>query len=50
MISIKHAADLMNYLSHFIRAKESRNTEFINATKKLEALLLYADYMFLPRG
>jgi len=43
-ISIKHGVNVIHSISHLIRANESRNTQFINSTKKLEALLVFADY------
>jgi len=49
-VSIKHAVGVIQSISHLIRANESRNTEFINGAKKLEALLLFADYLFLVSG
>jgi len=48
--SIKHAVDVIHSISHLIRANESRNTKFINGAKKLEVLLLFADYSFLASG
>jgi len=49
-ILIKHGADVIHSISHFIRANESRNTQFINGAKKLEALLVFADYLLLASG
>jgi len=46
-ISIKHGVNVIHSISHLIRANESRNTQFINSAKKLEALLGFADYSFL---
>jgi len=46
-ISIKHDVDVIHFISHLISANESRNTQFINGAKKLEALLVFADYLFL---
>ena len=46
-ISIKHGVNVIHSISHLIRANESRNTQFINGAKKLEALLVFADYSFL---
>jgi len=37
-------------ISHLIRANECRNTQFINSAKKLGALLVFADYLFLASG
>jgi len=50
MISIKHGVNVIHYFSHLIRANESRNTSFINGAKKLEALLVFADYSYLASG
>jgi len=49
-ISIKDGVDLIHSISLLIEANESRNTQFINGTKKLEALLVFADYLFLASG
>jgi len=49
-ISIKHVVDIIHFISHIIRANESRNTQFINCAKKLEALLVFADYSLLASG
>ena len=49
-ISIKHGVDVIHSISHPIRANESRNTQFINGAKKLEVLLVFADYSFLASG
>jgi len=49
-ISIKHGVDVIHSISHLIRANESRNTQFINGAKKLEALPVFADYSFLVSG
>jgi len=49
-ISIKHGIDVIHSISHLIRANECRNTQFITAAKKLEALLVFADYLFLASG
>jgi len=49
-ISIKHGVDVIHSISHLIRANKSRNTQFINSAKKLEALLVFADYSFLASG
>jgi len=46
-ISIKHGVNGIYYFSHLIRANESRNKKFINEAKKLEALLVFADYSYL---
>jgi len=44
MISTKHVVNVIQYFSHLIRANESRHTQFINAAKKLEVFLVFADY------
>jgi len=49
-ISIQHGVDVSHSISHRIRANESRNTQFINGSKKLEALLVFADYSLLASG
>jgi len=49
-ISIKHGVDVIHSISHLIRANKSGNTQFINGTKKLEALLVFADYLFVASG
>jgi len=49
-ISIKHDVDVIHSISHLFRANESRNTQFINGAKKLEALLVFVDYLFLASG
>jgi len=49
-ISFKHGVDVIHTITHPIRANESRNTQFINSAKKLEALLVFADYSFLASG
>jgi len=46
-ISIKPGVNVIHSISHLIRANESRNTQFINVAKKLEELLVFADYSFL---
>jgi len=46
-ISIKHGVNVIHSISHLIRANKSRNIQFINGGKKLEALLVFADYLFL---
>jgi hypothetical protein len=46
-ISFKHGVDVIHSISHLIRANTSRNPQFINGAKKLEALLVFADYSFL---
>jgi len=46
-ISIKHVVNVILYISHLFRANKSRNTQFIKGAKKLEALLVFADYSFL---
>jgi len=49
-IPIKHGVDVIHSITHLIRANESRNTQFINGAKKPEALLEFADYLFLASG
>jgi len=49
-ISMKHGVDVIHFIPHLITANEYRNTQFINGAKKLEALLLFADYSFLASG
>jgi len=49
-ISIKHGVDVIHSISHLIRAKERRNTQCINGAKKLEALFVFVDYLFLASG
>jgi len=49
-ISIKHGVDVIHSISHLIRANKSRNTQFINGSKKMEVLLVFADYSFLASG
>jgi len=49
-ISIKQGVDVIHSISHLIRVNESRNTQFINGAKMLEALLVFADYSFLASG
>jgi hypothetical protein len=46
-ISNKHGVNVIHSISNLIWANESRNTQFINGAKKLEALLVFADYSFL---
>jgi len=46
-ISIKDDVDVVHFISHPIRANESRNTQFINGAKKLDVILVFADYSFL---
>jgi len=50
MISIKHGVNVIHNFSHLIRANESRNTWFINDAKKLEALLVCAEYSYVASG
>jgi len=50
MISIKCGVNAIHYFSHLIRANESRNTQSINSPKKLEQLLVFADYSYLASG
>jgi len=50
MISLKDGVNVIHCFSHLIRANKSRNTQFINHTKKLEVLLVTADYPYLVRG
>jgi hypothetical protein len=47
MISIKHGVDVIHYFYHLIRGNECRNTQFNNGAKKLEVLLVFADYSYL---
>jgi len=42
--------NVIDSISHLIRSDESRNTQFINGAKELEALLVFADYPFLASG
>jgi len=49
-ISIKHGVDVIHSISHLISANESRNTQFLNGAKKLEALHGFADFSFLVSG
>ena len=49
-ILIKHGVDVINSISHPIRASESRNTQFINGATKLEAVHVFAYYSFLVSG
>jgi hypothetical protein len=46
-ISIKHAVDLIHSIFQVIRPNESTNTQFFHGMKKLEALLVVADDLFL---
>jgi len=46
-ISINHGVNVTHSISHVIWANESRNTQFINGTRKLEALLVFGDNLFL---
>jgi hypothetical protein len=39
----------MNSISCLRSLNECRNIQFINSAKKLEALLVFADYSFLAR-
>jgi hypothetical protein len=50
MISFDHGANVILYISDLIRSDKSRNTQFINDRKKLEALLVIADYSYLASG
>jgi len=50
IISIKYGVNVMHSISHLIRSDESRNTQFINVIKMLEALLVFADYSHLESG
>jgi len=49
-ISIQHGVDVIHSISHLIRANESRNTQFINGAKELEAVIVFANYLFLASG
>jgi hypothetical protein len=49
-ISVKHALKVIHSITHLIRVNEYRNTQFINSAKKLEVLLVLADYLFLASG
>jgi len=50
MISIKHVVNVIHYLSHLIRANESRNTQFIHGARQLEVLLVFGYCSYLPSG
>ena len=49
-ISIKQGVDVIHSISHLIRVNKSRNTQIINCAKKLEAVLVFAEYSFLASG
>jgi len=50
MIAIKHGVNVIHCISNLVRAYESRNTQFIISPKKLEALGVFADYLYLACG
>jgi len=50
IISINHGFNVIHYFSYRIWANKSRNTQFIHSTKKLEALIVSADYSYLESG
>jgi len=50
MISINNGVNVMHYFSHLIRSHESRNTHFLNNSTQLEALLVFADCLYLVSG
>jgi len=50
MTSLKQGVNAIHYFSHHIRADESRNTQFMNSAKKLEALLAFANNLYLVGG
>jgi len=43
MISTEHAVYAIHYFSYLIGANESRNSQFIIGTTRLEMLLVFAD-------
>jgi hypothetical protein len=49
-ISIKHGVDVIHSIFHLIRANECRQTQLIDGTKKLEALLVFAEHSILASG
>jgi len=49
-ISIKHGVDVIHSIFHLIRANECRKTQLINGVKKLEALLVFAEYSIRASG
>jgi hypothetical protein len=50
MILMKHGVNVIHSISHLIRSDESRHTQFLNGTKKLEALPVFAEYFYLASG
>jgi len=50
MTSMKLGVNVTHYISHLIRADESRNTQFLNGPKKLEALVAFADLLHPVSG
>jgi len=50
MISIEHGVNDIHYVSHLIRANESRSLQFINGIQNLEVLLVFADDLNLVGG
>jgi hypothetical protein len=49
-VSIKHGVDVIHSISHLIRTNICRYTQFINGAMMLEALLVFADNLFLASG
>jgi hypothetical protein len=49
-ISNTHAVDVIHSISFLIRANRTRNTQLIGCAKKLEVLLVLANYSFLASG
>jgi len=49
-ISINHNVKVIHSISYLIRANVCRNTQFINDAKKLEVLLVFAEYSLLASG
>jgi hypothetical protein len=41
MISIEHSVNVIHSISPLLRADKSKNTQFINGTKKLRALFVF---------
>jgi len=50
MIPIKRCVDVIHHFSHLIRANECKNIQFINGARKVEVLILFAEYLSLARG
>jgi hypothetical protein len=50
MISINHSLNVINSISHLIRADKRRNTQLINGAKKHEVLIAFPNNLKVATG